>query len=626
MSPVRPILRRQSHVNLQSALINIYGDELDDMAGIDGGGSAGAYAESGRTLTVNLTEMDKTIRHEVTRKLNSDPWFSIPKALRLDFDFYRIVFLHMRNDNFHVSTMQVLLCFERLARLIAVDLPQSVAKTLLSLQNEQQMVSWDKYVSYIDANEQQGFPTNRIRKYDEAEFSLEADTSLELTTTERVFLTLEDSSSSKLASWLGLFRVAVVLLSTISIILDSEPSIKSPPDCGTPPCLGEPVPPSSLADIEFATIIAFTVDFVSKLSLVGFVRFELMDRARLVDMAAGRKRLVIHKTFWNRIGAYLVSIFSIVDVVSILPYFIKMGLSISSNSGLQVFRIFRLANIVRLMKLKQFRDIRVIIFSAFSKSLVALGLLLVSYIIVVLFFGVLIYFQEMGNWYPLGSQVPGLDNPSVGAYYRPTAIDQSIYELSPFKSVLLGVWFSIVTSATVGYGDMVPSSTLGKFIASILVMAGVVIIALPIAIIGSNFTTEYKRYFAIRNLLAIHKDRKIQNNVLSSFIAHLTDEDKEVREQGMIFDSTPFDVSESSACVDLKNILAKIEGGETIISRVDLLSGASSTDDIQELMYWSLTDLEHLKETLDVESYRKAKQYIIAISILIINKVLNNSN
>ena len=49
-------------------------------------------------------------------------------------------------------------------------------------------------------------------------------------------------------------------------------------------------------------------------------------------------------------------------------------------------------------------------------------------------------------------------------------------------------WFSLVSITTVGYGDVVPTQPLGKILAAIVMIFGILVIALPITVIGSNFS------------------------------------------------------------------------------------------------------------------------------------------
>lgn len=55
------------------------------------------------------------------------------------------------------------------------------------------------------------------------------------------------------------------------------------------------------------------------------------------------------------------------------------------------------------------------------------------------------------------------------------------------------MWWAIVTLGTVGYGDVVPVTPLGKFISTFAIVTGFAMIALPVAIIATAFAEEVKR-------------------------------------------------------------------------------------------------------------------------------------
>ncbi|MFX8641166.1 ion channel, partial [Acinetobacter baumannii] len=55
------------------------------------------------------------------------------------------------------------------------------------------------------------------------------------------------------------------------------------------------------------------------------------------------------------------------------------------------------------------------------------------------------------------------------------------------------MWWAIVTLGTVGYGDVVPVTPLGKFVSVFAIISGFAMIALPVAIISSAFAEEVKR-------------------------------------------------------------------------------------------------------------------------------------
>jgi len=53
------------------------------------------------------------------------------------------------------------------------------------------------------------------------------------------------------------------------------------------------------------------------------------------------------------------------------------------------------------------------------------------------------------------------------------------------------VWLTIVTATTVGYGDMVPKTNLGKLVVSLLTITSALYMAMPIGIVGSSFSSVW---------------------------------------------------------------------------------------------------------------------------------------
>ena len=62
-----------------------------------------------------------------------------------------------------------------------------------------------------------------------------------------------------------------------------------------------------------------------------------------------------------------------------------------------------------------------------------------------------------------------------------------------FSSIPASMWWSVSTLTTVGYGDMLPVTVLGKVAASIIAVLGVGLFALPAGILASGFSDEKER-------------------------------------------------------------------------------------------------------------------------------------
>ena len=97
---------------------------------------------------------------------------------------------------------------------------------------------------------------------------------------------------------------------------------------------------------------------------------------------------------------------------------------------------------------------------------------------------------------------------------------------------LSGLWWALVTMTTVGYGDMVPRTYLGMFVGAMCAMAGVLVVALPVPVIVSNFEMYYshtqaraklpKKRRRVVNTSAISEARKNRRNRTESKKLSLT--------------------------------------------------------------------------------------------------------
>uniref|UniRef100_A0A8C2WL36 A-type voltage-gated potassium channel KCND1 n=1 Tax=Cyclopterus lumpus TaxID=8103 RepID=A0A8C2WL36_CYCLU len=145
-------------------------------------------------------------------------------------------------------------------------------------------------------------------------------------------------------------------------------------------------------------------------------------------------------------GRFVRSVMSVIDVVAIMPYYIGLGMADDEDvSGafvtLRVFRVFRIFK-----------------FSRHSAGLRILGYTLTMAIII---FATVMFYAEKSS------------------------------SASKFTSIPASFWYTIVTMTTLGYGDMVPKTIMGKVVGSACSLSGVLVIALPVPVIVSNFSRIY---------------------------------------------------------------------------------------------------------------------------------------
>jgi len=159
-----------------------------------------------------------------------------------------------------------------------------------------------------------------------------------------------------------------------------------------------------------------------------------------------------------RVARYTTSFFGVVDLFSILPTYLTL-FDLGTRS-LVVIRAFRLLRAFRIFKLARMLSeasmMRQAIWDARGKIVVFLATVL----IVVTVSGVAMYVIE--NTFP------------------------SSEEASKFTSVPQAMYWAIVTMTTVGYGDVVPQTALGKLLAALLIMVGYSLIIVPTGFVSAE--------------------------------------------------------------------------------------------------------------------------------------------
>ncbi len=161
----------------------------------------------------------------------------------------------------------------------------------------------------------------------------------------------------------------------------------------------------------------------------------------------------------RRASKYALSFFGIVDILAVLPTY--LSLLFPGGQYLIVIRILRVLRVFRVLKLAQYMGEARTLGAALRAS---------RYKITVFLFTVLTIVVVVGSMMFL------IEGPEP-----------------PFTSIPKGVYWAIVTLTTVGYGDLAPVTSIGQFLASLVMIMGYGIIAVPTGIVTVELAHQARR-------------------------------------------------------------------------------------------------------------------------------------
>lgn len=157
---------------------------------------------------------------------------------------------------------------------------------------------------------------------------------------------------------------------------------------------------------------------------------------------------------------YVFSFFGIIDLLAVIPTY--LSLLVPGTHFLLVIRLLRILRVFRVLKLVQFVTEGYLLMQALRASRRKITVFLSAVVILVVILGSLMYLVEG--------------------------------ESNGFTSIPRSVYWAIVTLTTVGYGDISPQTPLGQALASVVMIIGYAIIAVPTGIVSVELSRTTERF------------------------------------------------------------------------------------------------------------------------------------
>ncbi|MBO7440063.1 MAG: ion transporter [Bacteroidales bacterium] len=231
----------------------------------------------------------------------------------------------------------------------------------------------------------------------------------------------EKNESNKLSKGFNYFLMALIILSVGEMALETDDNIF--------------LPYREYFNIfDFFTVMVFSVEYAIRIMT-----------AHLDPENRG-------KTRWQSIRSYVFSFAGLVDLISILPFYLTF-----TNIDLRVLRMIRLLRFFRVFKITRYNDSMKLVVDVIKDKSSEIGVIMGLIIIIMIISSFIMFYAE--------------------------------HEAQPeqFPNVLGCLWWAVVTMTTIGYGDVYPVTMVGKIVGSTMALLGIGLVAMPTGIISAGF-------------------------------------------------------------------------------------------------------------------------------------------
>jgi voltage-gated potassium channel len=211
-----------------------------------------------------------------------------------------------------------------------------------------------------------------------------------------------------------------------------------------------------------AAVLLESVDDIEKAYGYYFNAFELFsvtvftaEYIARIWIATEDPRGQVHGAIHDRLR-YLTSFHGIVDLLAVLPFYLSLVIVIDP-------RVLRALRLFRLLKLTRYSSALAVFGQVLHSQRHSLGATVILMLVLLVFAATTIYLFESDA------------QPKV------------------FGSIPNAMWWTIVTITTLGYGDVVPVTSIGKAFGGFLAVMGILMLALPTGILANGFAEEMRR-------------------------------------------------------------------------------------------------------------------------------------
>jgi voltage-gated potassium channel len=172
---------------------------------------------------------------------------------------------------------------------------------------------------------------------------------------------------------------------------------------------------------------------------------------------------------WNakRKLKFLFSPFGLIDLIAILPFYLPYLIAMD----LRMIRILRLSRLFRVVKIGRYSKSLRLVAEVLKTKREPLFLTLFITFLLLLFASSLMFYAE------------------------------NDVQPDKFENIFQSFWWAVATLTTVGYGDIFPVTSMGKFLSGIIAILGIGLVAMPTGIISSGFIEALERKGKIKDVV-----------------------------------------------------------------------------------------------------------------------------